>query len=275
MFADLHTHSVFSDGSMTPEQIVRDAVKNNVGVLALTDHDTLAGSLQIRQMCADNKIYCIPGVEISALDRRWSCHILAYGFDVYDAGFIDFISHTRFLLDEKSVKLIEAMQRDYTQISLRDYFEYIDNAGFGGWKALRYLADKRIVPSIKDGIKFYSQYDILDERSGFPSVASAAYRIKKAGGYAVLAHPGKLIDTTDTDYFRAEINRLTAYGLDGVECHHPSHSDAITRVCTDICKANNLLITSGSDCHGDFGSTRVGGMRIETDSLLLGRLLDN
>jgi len=273
-FVDLHTHTNFSDGSMTPEQIVEAAMDNNVGILAITDHDTINGSLSIRQLCADNGIHYIPGVEVSTLDGSKLFHILAYGFDVKNAEFINYISHTRFMLDQKSVRLIEAMQNDYDLISLREYFEYLEEEWFGGWKALRYIVKKGVSPSLEDSIKFYKQYNIKEYNLGFPSIASTVYRIKKAGGYAVLAHPGKSIDTSDIDQFQAEVTRIIAYGLDGIECYYPLHSETVTQICLDVCERNNLLITTGSDCHGDFAKTKVSETRITLDKLSLKDLIN-
>ena len=259
---------------MKIEQIIEAAVQNNVGVLAIADHDTINGSLLIRQLCADSGIHYIPGVEISTLDGGKLFHILAYGFDVQNTEFTDFISHTRFLLDEMNVKLILAMQKDYNFISLQDYFGFIDEGQYGGWKALRYLLSKGVSNSIKDGVKFYSMYNIQFADSGFPPIPSTIYRIKKAGGYAILAHPGKVISIEDTAQFQKNIMCIMEYGLDGVECYYPTHSEIITQICVNICKVNNLLITTGSDCHGVFGKTRIGEMQITLEKLQLKDLLN-
>ena len=267
LFVDMHVHSFYSDGGMSPDEIVESACKNGVGVLAVADHDVIEGSLEIKEMCVKNKIKYIPAVEIDSIDRGVNFHILAYGFDTENKEFCDFITHTRFLLDESGFKLIEAMKADYSNISLQDYTDFTYDRRLGGWKMLHYLVEKGFAPSINEGSRFYSRYNITHEKSGYSPIGVIAYRIKKAGGYSVLAHPGELIDTADTGYFRQELKRIVSCGLDGVECYYPSNSEIITRICLDVCGENGLLITAGSDCHGVFGKTRVGEMNITKDKV--------
>ena len=275
MLADLHVHSFFSDGSMSPEEIVEAAVLNGVGMLAVADHDIIEENNLIRELCKDKSIHHIPAVEVDALDGETNNHIdiLAYGFDSRNLLFADFIRHTRFLLDEISVKLIEKMRLDYPEISFDDYMAYSYNKRLGGWKALHYFMEKGITSSLKNGIMLYPKYGVLYEESGFSTVAAVAYRIKLAGGYSVLAHPGEVLDTSDIDMFKRELKRIISFGINGIECYYPSHSEAVTQACLDICNEYDLLITAGSDCHGVFGKTRVGEMGIRIDQLKLKNLV--
>ncbi|MCL2773032.1 MAG: PHP domain-containing protein [Oscillospiraceae bacterium] len=273
-FVDMHVHSFYSDGSMSPEEIVEAACKNGVGILAVADHDVIEGSLKIKELCEKNKIKYIPAVEIDSIDDGTNFHILAYGFDVENQKFLDFLGHTRFLLDENSVRLIEAMQKDYNNISLADYMDFSCEMRFGGWKTLYYFHAKGLTSSLKEGVKFYPQHNITYDKAGYSSISAVAYRIKKAGGYSILAHPGdKLIDTTDIEYFKRELERIVSYGLDGIECYYPSHSEIVTQACLDVCGDNNLLITAGSDCHGVFGGTKIGEMNISLDKVALKNLI--
>lgn len=274
-FADLHVHSFYSDGSMSPEEIIESAVSNGVGTLAIADHDILDGSVIARKLCKDSGIHYIPAVEIDALDGGENFHILAYGFDVNNSSFIDFIKHTRFLLDESGVKLIELMQADYSDFSINDYMDFTYNKRLGGWKALHYFMDKGLTTSLKEGIKFYPQYGVTYDKSGYSTISAIAYRIKLAGGYSVLAHPGELIDTSDINQFKKELRRIVLYGVDGIECYYPSHSEAVTEACIEICDEYDMLITAGSDCHGAFGKTKVGEMNVFTDKLRLKDLAVN
>jgi predicted metal-dependent phosphoesterase TrpH len=272
LFVDMHVHSFYSDGSMSPDEIVESACNNGVGILAVADHDVIEGSVEIKEACIKNKIKYIPAVEIDSVERGINFHILAYGFDMENKEFKDFINHTRFLLDENGPKLIEAMKADYSNISLSDYTDFTYDRRLGGWKTLHYLAEKGFVSSLKEELRFYSQYNKKKKKSGYSPIGVIAYRIKKAGGYSVLAHPGELIDTTDSNYFRRELKRILSYGLDGVECYYPSHSEIITQICLDICRENDLIITAGSDCHGIFGKTIIGEMNISKDKVSLKNL---
>ena len=274
LLVDLHSHSFFSDGSMSPEELVKAAKENGVGVLALTDHNTVDGNELFGDECSKNNIKHIHAVEIDALDGSEHFHVLAYGFDSKDKEFIDFIRHVRFLLDETSVKLVELMQKDYPDISIHDFMEFSYDKRLGGWKGLHYIMSKGLTTSLEDSIKFYPQYNMTWDKSGYPSIAATIYRIKKAGGYSVLAHPGTLIDTSNINDFKTELRRVVSFGLDGIECYYPTHSDEVTRACLDICEEKNLLITAGSDCHGVFGKTQVGDMKITLDKIFLKDLLN-
>ena len=272
-YIDLHVHSFYSDGSLSPEEIVADAIANSVGTLAIADHDVLEGGIIAKKLCLDSNIRYIPAVEIDTLDGDNNIHILAYGIDIEDPPLNDFINHTRFLLDESSLKLIEFMHSDYPEITLDDYMRYMYDRRQGGWKALHYLLNKGLTRSLKEGIQFYGKYGLTYDKSGYSTIAATACRIKAASGYSVLAHPGEVIDSTDINRFTDELRRITAFGLDGIECYYPTHSEAVTNVCLGICKQYGLMITSGSDCHGVFGKTRVGEMDITIDKLELNELL--
>ena len=272
-YVDLHIHSYYSDGSMSPHDIITSALENKVGILAIADHATIEGSLEIRDLCVENGITCIPAVEIDTLDGHNNVHVLAYGFDISSEFFIQFIQNIRFLVDEFSVKLIEAMCNDFSNITLPDYMDFSHEKGLGGWKALHYFVAKGLAATLKEGIRFYSQYGRNYDRSGYPSIPVVCYRIKKAGGYSVLAHPGETIGDLRGDDFAAELKRIMSMGLDGIECYYPKHTPEITKSCLAMCHEKNLLITSGSDCHGVFGGANIGKLKVCLDDLALNGLL--
>ena len=272
-YADLHIHSCFSDGSLTPEEIVQAALENKLGLLAVADHNTCEGSLAVQPLCKTSGIRCIPAVEIDALDGKRHVHILAYGINFNDAAFRSYLSHMRFLLDELSVKHIEVLQADYAGVSISDSFDFTYNRQLGGWKGLHYLLEKGITASLKEGVPLYNKHGLTFDKSGVSTVAACAHRIHLAGGYAVLAHPGVNFDTSDIAGFMQDISRVISYGLDGIECYHPENSKEITQVCLDYCKERNLLITGGSDSHGSFTGAAIGSVGILTDDLELGGLL--
>jgi len=138
-YVDLHIHSIYSDGSLTPAEIAESAHENGVALLAVADHDTIKGVSETRAACAKYDINCITATEIDSLDGNINFHILAYDFDINNEEFIDFLGHARFLLDESSVKLVELMHRDYNDISIPDYMDFTYDRRLGGWKALHYI----------------------------------------------------------------------------------------------------------------------------------------
>lgn len=272
-FADLHIHSFYSDGTMSPEEIVREAKKRGVGLIAVCDHNILEGSRQAKELCEREGIAYIPAVEIDTLEGGIDYHILGYGADICDPDFSAFIRRNRGSLDEISVKLVEKMSADFQGVSLPDYGHFSYDKRLGGWKCLHYLKGKGLAETLKDALKFYEQYECPFSIVDFPSIAEAADEIHRAGGYAVLAHPGVTIPYSGVGDFAGELERLLGMGLDGAECYYPAHMEDITREALRVCRGLGLLITAGSDCHGAFGRTRIGEMKITIDRLELKDLI--
>lgn len=271
--ADLHIHSYYSDGTMSPEDILSLALTKGVSLLAITDHNMLDGSLELQRLCSNYDIQYLPAVELDSLDNGINIHILGYGMKLLDKEFCSFVKKNRIMLEDVSIKLIEKMQVDFDCITLSDYSKYSYDRKKGGWKALHYFCEKGLTKSLKEGLKFYPKYRCLNDSVEFPSVSAVAQYIHNAGGKAILAHPGEVIEEMDISYFKEKILRLINFGLDGIECYYPSHTSDITNVCLEICKDRDLLITAGSDCHGEFGGTEVGEMNITIGQLNLGDIL--
>lgn len=268
-FADLHIHSFYSDGTMSPAEIVEYAKEHNAGLISICDHNVLEGSRLLKELCENEGIGYIPSAEIDTLDNGIDYHLLAYGADLYLPDFVQFVKRNRQLLDDISTKLVCKMSGDVAEISLPDYEGFSYDRALGGWKCLHYLVHKGLAETLKDALKYYIQYNCPFSIVDFPSIPEAADMIHKAGGYAVLAHPGVSIPCSNIELFSAELQRLLGLGIDGVECYYPSHSQEITAEALSICYNSGLIITAGSDCHGGFGKTRISEMNITIDRLNL------
>lgn len=270
-FADLHVHTFFSDGSNSPQEIVQSALENGVTLLAVADHDLVAGSIETQRLCKEAKIDFIPAVEIDSMHNGKNFHILGYDCNNTDSNFLTFLSHLRYDLDESNVSLLYRMIPDYPQMSRESYESFRHDKTLGGWKMLHYLMYVGITNDVFEGIPFYGQYDISYSMCGYPSIESVCYSIEQAGGYAVLAHPGELIDSDDIAEFEKELREVVSHGVSGIECYYPSHSKEVTEVCLKLCDELDLYITSGSDCHGKFGRrvTQVGEMKTSRSMLRL------
>lgn len=272
--ADLHIHSFHSDGTMSPEEILNRAIKNNLELIAITDHDVLEGSKTLIDLAKNQKINCISGAELDAVSFDINFHILAYGVDFDNEEFCNFVEKNRKLLEYVDVLLIKKMENNYDNISLEDYNNYSYDRTKGGWKTLHYFVEKGISNNLFECFSIYSKYNHSYTCVDFPSVDEVCRQIHGAGGKAVLAHPGKVIKKQDLKEFGEELYKLIACGIDGIECYYPSHSEEITTLCLDICNENNLLITCGSDCHGEFQETKIGQINIGINQLSLGGLIN-
>jgi len=271
-FVDLHIHSLYSDGTMTPQEIADAAEANGVGIIAVADHNVLEGNILTRELCKGKGIQCIPAVELFAVDEGRMLHVLAYGFDEKDISFNEYLNYSRLVMEETGVALIDIMAREYSNVSVDEYLKFSYERHLGGWKTLHYLLGKGFTTALKQGYSFGPKYGVTNDNSGFASIAAVVCRTKMAGGVSVLAHPGQSLATNDIDEFKRALKKLVAYGLDGIECYYPTHSGAVVQACLDVCNEYGLMVTAGSDCHGGFGNSRVGEMNITVDKLKLGNL---
>lgn len=272
-YADLHVHTQFSDGTLTPEEVVDAAQMAGVTLLAVADHNILKGSEAIASLLLARGIGYIPAVELDCVHKNKFYHLLAYGADFHNAAFRGQVRDNRVKLDRMSDELIERMQKDYPQLSLVDYQAFCRNPRHGGWKGLDYLLDRGIVEEIHQGMAFYERYKVFYEDAGFPRLKKLIAQIHRAEGCAILAHPGERIPQADPSAFIALLKELLDCGMDGIECYYPTHSAFVRDTCLALCEERGLMITSGSDCHGSFGRAAVGEPYIPISKLKLGRLL--
>ncbi|MDD6796638.1 MAG: PHP domain-containing protein [Clostridiaceae bacterium] len=268
-FADLHIHSYYSDGTMSPKEILEMAKNNNVALMAITDHDVLEGARELLKICEGTGIKCIAGVELDAKYKDLNFHILGYGVDLENEDFKNFVKKDRALLDEVNTRLIEMMEKDYEDISLEDYNNYSYKRNKGGWKALHYFIHKGLTNNVWEGFGIYAKYNHHNTCVDFPTIKEVCDKIHKAGGKAVLAHPGKVIYKDTIDEFIEEVKGIISFGIDGIECYYPAHSDEITEACLNICREEELFITTGSDCHGTFQDTTIGQTKIPISKIYL------
>lgn len=268
-FADLHVHSFFSDGTFSPQEILKIAENCGVGLLAVADHDTFEGSLKLCGISDKSEVECVPAAEITCFENGHQVHVLCYRPDLTNADFTAFVAEGRKKLDMMSVRLIDKMERSGIGVSIEEFDEFEYDRSGGGWKALHYFIKKRLIDTLFDGFPLYDIYGCGYETAGFPSVKTAIEKIHSANGIAVIAHPGVSIQTEDKKLFLAELRQFLAYGADGVECFYPEHSEEITGLCERLCDEKGLLKTCGSDCHGLFNSHPLGVPRKEISSLRL------
>lgn len=272
VFADMHIHSLYSDGSFSPEEIVRRARASGVGLISVCDHNQVQGTLEAEPLARAAGLKYVQGVEIDAIHENADIHILCYGANLADATLSDYIHRARWTLDEMSTELLRRMRRDYPQTSLEEYEAFTHDTSRGGWKMLQYMQYKGITPDLKSGFPYYDRYRVTYQDAGFDSAEDIIRAIHAAGGRAVLAHPGVVFPTGRMSQFEACVERAMDLGLDGIECYYVRHSAGLTRSCVDICKRRGAMITAGSDCHGAFNHNEIGQTRTPLDKLVLNGL---
>lgn len=257
MLTDLHIHSYYSDGTMSPQEIVEEAKNRGLEIISITDHDVLDSYEELKVEAEKANIKVIRGVEIDSILEGHLVHLLAYKFNDNE-DFFALVNRAKEQLLETSIELIRRMEKEYENISLEDYNSYEYDRRKGGWKGIHYLFDKNITEGLFDGMKLYGKYECGHEKFDFPTVKEVCDITHNAGGYVVLAHPCNYYKDKTREEILEKLEILKSDGIDGVECYYPANSDLMTETCLEFCRKNDLIITAGSDSHGDFGAVSKG-----------------
>jgi 3',5'-nucleoside bisphosphate phosphatase len=248
---DLHTHSTASDGTFPPREVVRLAQERGLKAIALTDHDTIDGLQEAVAAGQEFGLEVIPGVEISAQYFQGSMHILGY-----------FLNYDNELLAQRLAVLKQARKDRNPQIIAKlnklgipltmEQVEAISGGGQVGRPHIaRALYQGGYVRSLQEAFDVYLGNHGLAYVSKFrfpPEEAIAM--IRDVQGVPVLAHPFTLgLHTSET--LRPLLEELMALGLAGLECYYPEHSPVQEALYLSLARDLGLLITGGSDFHGD------------------------
>ena len=246
---DLHLHTIHSDGSCTPTEVVNMAHQAGVTALAITDHDIMTGVVEAMEAGQQCGIEIIPGVEISSLSGNSELHILGYFLDRQDP---DLLARLKTLRDGRHLRnpqIIERLQTLGIDITYDEVRALAGSDSVGRPHIARALMDKRVVASAKEAFdRFLAEGKPAYVPRELPSPAEAIHWIKAARGLAVLAHPTwvKVAEQPLVDLVR----QLKADGLDGVEVYYSTHAARQTREYLSLAQQLGLLVTGGSDFHG-------------------------
>ncbi len=257
---DLQSHSLRSDGSLAPRAVVARAAGAGVELLALTDHDTVAGVAEAQSAASQVGIRLVPAVEISAIGWvEGDHHVLGYGVDHGDTGLLGELERFRADRERRSEAMCEALRG--LGFELAEGL-LADRARRGETIGRPHLAqavvdhpgnaERLASEGLTEPGAFLGAY-LVPGRPGFrprlvPSVQEAIAAIHAAGGVAVWAHPFWAPVTSDR--VLDAIDGFRDAGIDGVECFYPSHTRAQTDLLAGRCAALGLLSTGSSDFHG-------------------------
>ncbi len=275
MKADLHLHSTASDGTDTPQELLRIVADAGLQGAALMDHDTLSG-IDDAQNAADSLgIALIPGTELSVDhsiddDTTVKMHMLAYGIAPGTGPLQDRLEWLRAGRDERNPKIIDKLARLGYDISMDDVCGHARGTAVGrphiadALVAKGYFADRSQVFDglLNDGGAAYVERVRL-------SATEAIELARASGGATVIAHP--LTMGIHGDTFIHVLEELSSIGLVGIEAHHPLHSLDLRDTFTEIAHDLGLLATGGSDYHGAGKTgyrvgTGTGDLRIPGDA---------
>ncbi len=253
---DLHVHSTASDGSLTPSEILTMAVQAGLSAIAITDHDTIDGSIAAIRSGIPASLQFLTGIEISAgappdFHLSGSVHILGYGVDPENAALTALIHRLKTARQNRNPQIIDRLKAMGMSLSISELDEIVGNAIAGRPHIAQLMVKKGLADSIDDAFDRFlgkNQPAYVDKYRA--PMADAIGTIHAAGGIAVLAHP-YLNGIADPDRFEAFLKSLISYGLGGIEALYPEHPEAITDAYCRLADKYGLLVTGGTDFHGE------------------------
>ncbi|MBN1354567.1 MAG: PHP domain-containing protein [Candidatus Omnitrophica bacterium] len=257
-YADLHVHTIFSDGTFTPQEAVDCAISKELACIAICDHDSIDGIEPSVEYAAGLDIEIVPGVEITVLEGGKEMHLLGYFISWHEQWFRDILKTVQTERVKRLEKMIEKLKNFNIKVNIDTVMDISGHVGSVGRLHLaRTMVKEGAVSSISEAFNRYigDSKPCYVEDIGF-NAKEAIGLIRKAKGVPVLAHPAVI----GNDEF---VHEFIKHGLRGIEVFHSDHSLSVSRKYERLARENNLLITGGSDCHGmGKGSVLMGNIKV-------------
>ena len=255
--ADLHLHTLFSDGTFTPEELAARGKELNLVAMALTDHDTVEGCERMGRACADLGVEFIVGTELTAEFAEKEVHLLGYFIDPRNPRLLAEIKKFQAVRQSRIHEMTTRLNEINIPLRAETVFALANCRSPGRPHVARALVQEGLCASMEEAFERYLK---KGRCAWVPkckiSALDAIGLIHQAGGLAVMAHPG-------LNHCDENIPLLTDQGLDGLECFHTKHTPKMSRRYLRLAAQLNLLVTGGSDCHGfSKGKPLIGGVTL-------------
>jgi predicted metal-dependent phosphoesterase TrpH len=265
MKIDLHIHtSTGSDGNLSTEEVIEEAVRRKIDFLSITDHDAIKHQGQAIELARMHRIKYVSGVELNVTfpyqGKSVSLDSLGYGYDYVNRALLDKLRLIREHREVRARQILANLNAEFqkenrplfTDTDLKKMQEGVDGI-LGRPHIADYLVKKGVVSNRQEA---FDRYLVRCDAPKYPlSLPEASALIRNAGGRLVLAHPNdpngtSLISLTSNLAGQTEIikEHMLEY-IDGVECWHSRNDTATTEHYIEFCRQHHLLMTGGSDCH--------------------------
>lgn len=243
--ADLHLHTVYSDGKYTVPELLNLLRQNNIKLFSITDHDTIDGLNELAKINLNGEMKYIPGIEFSSEYDSREVHILGYNVDYESYLFREHIINFRKNRIDRILKIIDKLNYLGLKFLPDDFFGYFkDTRSIGRPHIAEYIHKLGYVKSYQDAFnKYIGDFKIAYFKKNSPDTLNVIKLIKETGGVSILAHPGK-------NFLWSNMDVLLQAGLDGIEIFHPAHKSDKAKKFEKFALENNLITTGGSDFHG-------------------------
>ncbi len=246
MASDLHTHTSFSDGRLSPEELLAAAKEAGLSYIAVTDHDTVEGIRHLYEtgLYPSKSVNIIPGIEFSCEVDEHDVHILGYDFDIYNQDMADKVTEISESRWDRFAKMMEKLHEIGYAITESDVLQIAGTSkAIGRAHVARALVKKGLAASVHEAFEkllehgrpcYVPHYRIEPEE--------AVALIRNAGGVPVLAHPKKVQDD-------ALVERLLQMDFGGLEVYYPNHDAEDTERYKAMAEKRGIRLTGGSDFH--------------------------
>ncbi len=242
---DLHSHTTASDGSLSPRELVQEAVRRGVRILAITDHDSTEGLAEaITEAAKHPPLEIVPGIELNTDVEGGEIHILGFFIDRHAEWFQVLLRELREERVQRIYRMAERLGVLGLPIDPQEVFALVKEGSAGRPHVAQVLVQRGYVKTVREAFDRYL-------KNGGPasvprkklSPETAIDVIRRAAGVPIFAHPG----LSGKDELIPELIRA---GLQGLECYYHEHSPVQTATYLQICKDHDLVATGGSDYHG-------------------------
>lgn len=250
---DLHMHSTYSDGQLTPAELIKMASGLGLAAVALADHDCLDGVEEYNAAAGRAGMETVSGVELSCVYRDRDLHILGYGVDPADAplrGMLEKFVDTR---ERRGIKIVEKLEALGVKIDVKRVLQRAGAGALGRPHIAEALVEGGYVKDFNEAFDKYIGEDCPAYVEKFKMTpGDAVTYIHGAGGLAFVAHPGFYMADLEAFYELLEV------GFDGIEVYHSKHKPDTAEQLRGIARERGLLESGGSDFHGFAGRDALG-----------------
>ena len=277
---DLHMHSNYSDGDLSPQELIRLAIDKNISTISITDHDTIAGIKKINRndsLIVESGIQIIDGIELSAKTNKGRMHILGYDINLTDETLNKKMEELKDNSINSVLSIMEQIKRDYgIKFKYEDIKNLVNlNHNLGRPDLAKLCMKYGYANTVQDAFDKYliDAYNKTRQTGKGLEYQECLELISKSGGISVLAHPKSL--ELPKKEFLVLLREMIHYGLRGIEVYHSSHTKEEMKYYLEVANQYYLLTSGGSDFHGktvkpdvELGSGIQNNIRIKRLSIL-------